>query len=110
VLDVVQQVRDPVALGHAGRVAECDVVAGLHGSEERPTATEDDGHDIHHDLVDQAEPQCLPADLTGGDVDDPVAAELACLLDRGFDSAGDECEWCGVRVLPVRGRLAPMSV
>jgi hypothetical protein len=85
VFDVVEQVRDTVAFGHAGRIAERDVVAGFHGAEERPTATEDDGHDVHHDLVDQAEPQCLPADLTSGDVDDPVAAELACLPDRGFD-------------------------
>ncbi|MFC5260986.1 hypothetical protein ACFPJ1_02595 [Kribbella qitaiheensis] len=88
----------------ATRAGERDVVAGVHDAEERPTATGDDGHDVHHDLVDQAEPQCLPADLTSSDVDDPVAAELAWLLDRGFDSVGDERERCGVRMLPIRRR------
>src|SRR5688572_13392541 len=65
---VVKQVRHSVTLGDAGGVVEGYDVAGAHRAEEWATRSEHDRDDIHHDLVDQPEPQRLASDLPGGEV------------------------------------------
>jgi len=94
-----------VALGYAGWVRQHDRVARAHRAEERPARAEHDRYHVHHDLVDQAQPECLPADLTGGHVDYSVrAGELASPDDRGLDTIGYEGERGGVRVFPIGRR------
>ena len=74
--DVVDEVRDPVALHDCRRVLEQQRLGQGAGGEERPAGAEDHWDEVDDDLVDQAELERLAADLAAGDVDVTVADEL----------------------------------
>ena len=52
-------------------------------------------------LIDEAEPQCLTADLAARHVDDAVTGVLLGSSDGRFDAV-DEGEWRGAGILPAR--------
>jgi hypothetical protein len=103
-LNFIKQVRHPIAPDDAGGIRQPHSAAWSDGAEEWPTAAEYDGHHIHHDLVDQAQTQRLPADLTGRNVDVPLASEFTRLHDRGRNPISHERERRDVGKLPVSRR------
>ncbi len=84
--DVEHEVRDPVAGDDPGGL-QLDRLGERTRAEERHAGAQHVRREIHHHLVDQPQPQRLPADVPGGHRDVLVAGVGAGPLD-----AGDERE------------------
>jgi len=73
--DVVDEVRDPVALHDGGRVLQPQRLGQDVGGEEGAAGAENHRYQVDDHLVDQPELERLAADLPGRDVDVSVARE-----------------------------------
>src|SRR5215213_5480726 len=93
----IAQVKHPVALNHHVRILQ--QVLRADRPEVALAGPEDDGHDVHAHLVDQARGKHLATDVASSDLDHAVTRKLLRLGHGGLDAVDEPKRRLGVPAL-----------